>query len=145
MNPGDIFDALMAQIHQRAQTLPEGSYTTKLIRGGTAKMGAKILEEALETILAASESGALETKLIQNAPAQQDALGPRGTMDIQPEAITKAHSHLVYEACDLIYHLWVLLGSHGVTVDHLRRELERREGISGLDEKKSRTTEGKSK
>ncbi len=39
--------------------------------------------------------------------------------------------HLVYEACDLIYHLWVLLGSRGIQVDDLRRELERRTGMSG--------------
>ncbi|MCY2974923.1 MAG: phosphoribosyl-ATP diphosphatase [Planctomycetota bacterium] len=126
MTPGDIFDKLMVQVHQRAQSLPEGSYTTKLIRGGPAKMGAKILEETLETVLAASEC---------------DSHKLAGASD---DVLEKAHSHLVYEACDVIYHLWVLLGSHGVTVEQLRRELERREGVSGLDEKKSRKIEGKS-
>ena len=126
MTPGDIFDKLMVQVHQRAQTLPEGSYTTKLIQGGSAKMGAKILEESLETVLAA---------------AQCDIL--KSTAD-SSDSLEKAHSHLVYEACDVIYHLWVLLGSHGVTVGQLRRELERREGVSGLEEKKSRTIESKS-
>jgi len=126
MTPGDIFDKLMVRVHQRAQTLPEGSYTTKLIQGGPAKMGAKILEESLETVLAA---------------AQCDTL--KSTAD-SPDSLEKAHSQLVYEACDVIYHLWVLLGSHGVTVEQLRRELERREGVSGLEEKKSRTIEGKS-
>jgi phosphoribosyl-ATP pyrophosphohydrolase len=108
----DVFDRLMAQIHERAQTLPEGSYTTKLIRGGASKMGAKILEEVLETTLAAIEPG---------------------------EA---GRQHLVYEAGDVIYHLWVLLGSRGITVDEIRGELARREGTSGLEEKKNRT-EGK--
>ena len=89
-------------------------------------MGAKILEESLETVLAA---------------AQCDIL--KSTAD-SPDSLEKAHSHLVYEACDVIYHLWVLLGSHGVTVEQLRRELERREGVSGLEEKKSRTIESKS-
>jgi phosphoribosyl-ATP pyrophosphohydrolase len=126
MTPGDIFDKLMVQVHQRAQSLPEGSYTTKLIQGGPAKMGAKILEETLETVLAASECDS------------------HSKADLPADMREKAHSHLVYEACDVIYHLWVLLGSHGVTVDELRRELERREGVSGLDEKKSRKTEGKS-
>ena len=102
----------MAQIHLRAQSMPEGSYTTKLIRGGPAKMGAKILEEALETTLAAGESG------------------------------EEGRSHLVYEACDVIYHLWVLLGSQGIQVSELRNELARREGVSGLEEK-SRRAEGK--
>jgi phosphoribosyl-ATP pyrophosphohydrolase len=131
MTPGDIFDKLMAQVHQRAQTLPEGSYTTKLIRGGPAKMGAKILEEVLETVLAASDCDASQPK------ASNPTTESNGSNE-------KAHSHLVYEACDVIYHLWVLLGSHGVTVEQLRRELERREGVSGLEEKKSRTIQGKS-
>jgi len=130
MIPGDIFDALMVQVHQRAQTLPAGSYTTKLIRGGSVKIGSKILEEALETVIAATECDASAAGLMEPSNAGM--------------ASEKAQSQLVYEACDLIYHLWVLLGSHGVTVEQLRRELERREGVSGLDEKKSRTTEGKS-
>ncbi len=46
--------------------------------------------------------------------------------------------HLVYEACDLIYHLWVLLGSRGISVDALRAELARREGTSGIQEKRQR-------
>ncbi len=108
----DVFDRLMAQIHERAQTLPEGSYTTKLIRAGTSKMGAKILEEVLETTMAADEPGEAGRK------------------------------HLISEAGDVLYHLWVLLGSRGITVDEIRSELERREGTSGLEEKKSRT-EGK--
>ena len=113
MPDSDIFDRLMAQIHQRSQTLPEGSYTTKLIRGGPLKMGAKILEEVLEATVAAGE------------PSE----GGR--------------AQLVYEACDVIYHLWVLLGSQGIHVSELRDELERREGISGIEEK-SRRNEGKS-
>ena len=49
------------------------------------------------------------------------------------------NQHLIYEACDLIYHVWVLLGSRGISVDDLRQELERREGTSGLEEKRRRS------
>lgn len=52
---------------------------------------------------------------------------------------TSENRALVHEACDLIYHLWVLLGSRGVTVDQLRSELARREGTSGLEEKRNRS------
>ena len=72
-------------------------------------MGAKIIEEANEVLGAAESSRAPE------------------------------NDHLIYEACDVIYHLWVLLGSRGVTVEDLRRELERREGTSGLVEKSRRS------
>ncbi|MFN3192249.1 MAG: phosphoribosyl-ATP diphosphatase [Aureliella sp.] len=105
----DTLDRLMGEIHRRAKTLPPGSYTTKLIQGGVPRMGAKILEEAAEVVEAA-----------ENAEE-----GDNG--------------HLIYEACDVIYHLWVLLGSRGITVDDLRSELARREGTSGLVEKANRS------
>ena len=98
----------MGQIASRVAEMPEGSYTTKLIRGGPEKMGAKILEEAEEVVEAAKESAAPD------------------------------NDHLIYEAGDLIYHLWVLLGSRGISVDQIRTELARREGVSGLEEKKNR-------
>ena len=105
----DVFERLMSQVHERARSLPENSYTTKLIQGGVHKMGAKIVEEAAEVVDAAATSASPD------------------------------NAHLVYEACDLIYHLWVLLGSRGVSVDDLRQELARREGTSGIEEKNQRS------
>lgn len=104
-----VLHRLMDQIHQRVREMPENSYTTRLIQGGVPKMGAKITEEAREVVEAAAEPG---------------------------EA---GHKHLVYEACDLIYHLWVLLGSRGITLSELETELARREGTSGLVEKQNRS------
>lgn len=117
---GDVFDRLMQQIHHRAKTLPEGSYTTKLIRGGVPAMGAKVTEEAAEVVDAASQLAAL----LESSDPSSEALSAR--------------EHLIYEAGDVLYHLWVLLGSYGITVDNLRAELERREGTSGLEEKRRR-------
>ncbi|MEM7476600.1 MAG: phosphoribosyl-ATP diphosphatase [Planctomycetota bacterium] len=105
----DTFDTLMAEIHRRVAEMPEGSYTTHLLEGGVPKMGAKILEEAAEVVDAAEKS------------------------------VDGDNDHLVYEACDLIYHLWVLLGSKQVSVDELRNELQRRSGVSGLTEKANRS------
>ena len=51
----DILDRLMSQLHQRVSDLPEGSYTTKLVRGGITKIAEKILEEAHEVIEAAGD------------------------------------------------------------------------------------------
>jgi phosphoribosyl-ATP pyrophosphohydrolase len=108
MSEPDVFDRLMEQIQVRVRELPEGSYTTKLLRAGRLKIGAKILEEVLEATVASGEEG---------------------------EA---GRRHLVSEASDVLYHLWVLLGSCGVGVDDLRRELARREGVSGIEEKNRR-------
>lgn len=46
--------------------------------------------------------------------------------------------HLVRETADLWFHCLVLLAWHGLTSDDVLAELHRREGISGVDEKKSR-------
>jgi phosphoribosyl-ATP pyrophosphohydrolase len=110
-NNDDVFDRLMAEIHRRAAEMPAGSYTTKLIQGGVERMGGKVTEEAAEVVAAAAD--------LERDP----------TLDT---------THLIYEACDVIYHLWVLLGSRGIQVDQLRHELARREGTSGLEEKRQR-------
>ncbi len=99
----------MQQLHERVTLLPEGSYTTKLVRGGIPKIAGKIREEAEEVIEAAAEPG------------------------------DEGKAHTVREAADVIYHLWVLLATRGVCVDDIREELARREGVSGLEEKRRRT------
>lgn len=46
---------------------------------------------------------------------------------------------LTAEAADLLFHLLVLLAEGGVSVDDVLAELDRRDGLSGLAEKASRT------
>ena len=46
---------------------------------------------------------------------------------------------IVHEVADLWFHCMVMLAWHGVGVDEVLAELERREGRSGLDEKASRS------
>mgnify|MGYP000122955639 FL=1 len=46
--------------------------------------------------------------------------------------------HVVWEVTDLWFHSMVLLAHHGLTVDDVLAEFRRREGVSGIDEKKSR-------
>ena len=55
-----ILDELVATIAARARELPEGSYTTTLLRGGVDRIGRKIGEEAAEVIIAAKNGGAEE-------------------------------------------------------------------------------------
>ena len=47
--------------------------------------------------------------------------------------------HLVREVADLWFHSMILLAQFGVGVDDVLAELHRREGVSGIDEKKSRS------
>lgn len=98
----------MATIEDRRKNPPAKSYTTSLFAGGVSKIGAKIVEEAAEVVEAAGEPG--------------DA----------------GRQHLVYEAADLIYHLFVMLGHKEIPLGEVEAELARRFGISGLDEKAAR-------
>lgn len=103
---------LMAVIQQRQRQRPAGSYTTRLLEGGLPAIGAKILEEAHEVLEAAGEPD------------------PGG------------HAHVVHEAADVLYHLLVLLAARHVDWSEVEAELGRRFGISGLEEKANRKSEG---
>jgi phosphoribosyl-ATP pyrophosphohydrolase len=107
-NSQTVLAQLMAVIEDRKRTLPEKSYTTKLFAGGVPKIGEKIVEEAAEVVEAAGEPG------------------------------EEGRAHLIREAGDLIYHLFVMLGHREVRLAEVEAELARRFGISGLDEKASR-------
>ncbi len=47
--------------------------------------------------------------------------------------------HLVREVTDLWFHSMLLLTHFGLSIDDVVSEFRRREGISGIEEKKSRT------
>jgi phosphoribosyl-ATP pyrophosphohydrolase len=49
-------------------------------------------------------------------------------------------SHLVYETADLWFHTMVMLAHKGIKPQDVMDELGRRFGLSGLEEKASRTT-----
>ena len=82
--------------------------TAKLLAGGVAKIGPKVTEEAAEVVEAAGEP---------------DEAG---------------REHTIREAADVVYHLLVLMAVRGVKLEEVERELARRFGMSGLDEKASR-------
>lgn len=46
---------------------------------------------------------------------------------------------LVSEAADLLFHLTVLLAEQGLSLEAVLKELDRREGISGIAEKAARS------
>jgi len=46
---------------------------------------------------------------------------------------------IIYEIADLWFHTLVLLAQQGLTADDILKELERRFGVSGLEEKASRS------
>ena len=104
-----IMSALMDVIAERKANPPEGrSYVVDLMRGGVGKIGAKIVEEAIEVVEAGDEPG--------EAGAE----------------------HLVKEVADLVFHAAVLLGYRELSWSAVEDELARRFGISGITEKEGR-------
>lgn len=55
------------------------------------------------------------------------------------EAVKGDKDRLASEAADVIYHLLVMLTASDVTLDDVLAELDRREGMSGIAEKASRS------
>ena len=53
-------------------------------------------------------------------------------------AVLNDRENLIHESADLLYHLLLLWVDAGILPADVMRELERREAMSGLDEKKNR-------
>jgi phosphoribosyl-ATP pyrophosphohydrolase len=88
-------DKLERTIADRAKNPREKSYTSQLLTGGVAKIGAKVIEEAAEVVEAAGEAG---------------------------EA---GRAHFIREVADLAYHLLVLMNHRESTIADLEAELSR--------------------
>ncbi len=54
-------------------------------------------------------------------------------------ALAEDREELVGEAADVLFHLLVMLAEKNVTLTEVMAELERREGVSGLEEKAKRS------
>ena len=87
MSNSSVFVAVDGRDHRPQGESPGRSYTMSLFQGGVAKIGDKIIEEANEVV----EAGA--------------------------EPADTRQQHVVHEAADLIYHLFVLLGHCDIPLD----------------------------
>ncbi len=56
-------------------------------------------------------------------------------------AVADDKERIASESADLLYHLIVLLSDAGLTLNDVCAVLEKREGVSGLEEKKNRKKE----
>jgi len=95
----------------------EKSYVASLFLKGDDAILKKIGEEAAETIMAAKD--ARSAMLSQNHSEKPQAL--------------------INEVADLWFHSMVLLAQFDLRPEDVLRELKRREGVSGITEKASRT------
>jgi phosphoribosyl-ATP pyrophosphohydrolase len=107
----DVLEQLMQTLEARKQASPETSYVASLHSKGLNKILEKVGEECVETIIAAKDA----------------AIDP----DKRPE--------LIGEVADLWFHSLVMLSHLGLGAPDVLDELARRFGLSGLEEKASRT------
>lgn len=106
----DILKQLAIILQERKQADPSSSYVSQLHHKGLNKILEKVGEEATETILAAKDA-----------------------------QVTGEKNEIVAETADLWFHSLVMLSHLDVSHQDVLNELALRMGISGLDEKASRS------
>ena len=107
----DILQQLAVTLQERKQAAsPQGSYVAQLHSKGLNKILEKVGEEAVETILAATDA-----------------------------QVSGSKDEVISETADLWFHSLVMLSHLGISHQDVLNELAQRMGISGLDEKASRS------
>ncbi len=109
MNNSEILAQLGEILQQRKGAEPDSSYVASLYSKGLDAILKKVGEEATETVMAAKDVANEENK-----------------------------EKLVYEVADLWFHTMVLLAEQNLSADDVLKELARRFGVSGHDEKAAR-------
>jgi len=102
---------------------------------------AEILRRLAETIAARKQGDPSASYVASLFAKGQDAILKK-VAEEAAETVLASRSgdklHLVRETADLWFHSLVLLAWHGLAPEDVLAELQRREGVSGIDEKKSR-------
>ncbi|MGV8711713.1 MAG: phosphoribosyl-ATP diphosphatase [Nitrosomonas sp.] len=102
-----------------------------------------IFDRLAQTIEARREAGAPNSYVAKLFQGGQDKILKKiaeESAEIIMASKDGDSSQVIYETADLWFHCLVLLSYHGLTPNDVLQELERREGISGIEEKLSRTT-----
>jgi phosphoribosyl-ATP pyrophosphohydrolase len=101
----------------------------------------EILERLAATIAARLKSDPATSYVASLAAKGHDAILKKVAEEAAETLLASKDGdkmHLVRETADLWFHSMVLLAWHGVDCADVLAELQRREGISGIDEKASR-------
>ena len=114
MTDDDVLARLAAVIESRRGGDPDASYVARLLARGADAILKKVGEEATETVLAAKDAG-------RGGPKER----------------------LVAETADLWFHCLVMLAHYGLTPQQVLAELQRRAGVSGLEEKAARKAQAR--
>lgn len=101
------------------------------------------LDDLFDTIQSrktASPDSSWTAKLLSKGPEKCAEKFGEEAIEAIIEAVKGDKDRLTSEAADVLYHLLVMIASRDVELSDVLDELDRRQGQSGLQEKKSRTT-----
>ncbi|MBU2891068.1 MULTISPECIES: phosphoribosyl-ATP diphosphatase [Celeribacter] len=97
----------------------------------------------LETVIASRKGADPETswtaKLLSKGPEKCAEKFGEEAVEAIIAAVKNDRDNLTYEAADVLYHMLVMLAARDVALDDVLNELARRQGLSGIAEKASRS------
>ena len=105
-------------------------------------MSKDTLARLAETIVArksANPDSSWTAKLLAQGPERAAEKFGEEAIEVIIEAVKGDRARLTSEAADALYHLLVMLTACDVSLEDVLAELERREGISGIEEKAGRS------
>lgn len=97
------------------------------------------LFQTIETRKSADPDSSWTAQLLAKGPEKCAEKFGEEAVEAIIEAVKGDKGRLTSEAADVLYHLLVMLAASNVTLDEVLRELERRQGQSGLAEKSTRS------
>jgi phosphoribosyl-ATP pyrophosphohydrolase/phosphoribosyl-AMP cyclohydrolase len=121
-------DTILARVEQTGPACHRNTPTCfGRKRFPTTEMIAR-LEEIVADRKRRPKRGSYTNRLLRDADLARDKVLEEAT-ELCMASKSGRREELVAEAADVLYHAVVLLGSHGVTLDEVRRELERRHAV----------------
>jgi phosphoribosyl-ATP pyrophosphohydrolase len=100
------------------------------------------LWQVIESRRGADPASSYTAKLLSRGKAKVAQKFGEEAIEAVIEGARGDRAALVGESADVLYHLLVMWAATGVGPAEVAAELARREGISGLSEKKARTEQG---
>lgn len=96
------------------------------------------LSQTIEARKSADPDSSWTAKLLAKGPEKCAEKFGEEAVEAIIAAAKNDRENLVYEAADVVYHLAVMLAARDISMDEVMTELERRQGVSGIEERAAR-------
>ncbi|UWQ00811.1 phosphoribosyl-ATP diphosphatase [Aliiroseovarius crassostreae] len=99
----------------------------------------KTLEATIAARKSADPDSSWTARLLSKGPEKCAEKFGEEAIEAIIAAARNDRENLTYEAADVLYHLLVMLAARDVSLEDVLSELARRQGLSGIEEKASRS------